>query len=813
MAGLSIKSAARTLFMALAVAAMASPAFAQSLGVGRLISPGDLAKSHTELDSIKKCIDCHDLTGGVNEDKCLDCHKEIKLPVPPREGGYHAHSTVRSKKCKDCHPDHKGRQLYMIQWEKGKRDFFNHDQTGYPLTEKHKITDCEKCHKKKTERGSVTYLGAGRDCVSCHKDVHIKTLGDKCADCHINFRSWKGMDVKLDHDKQTKYPLEGKHARVTCEKCHPKRTPGEAVFRAAGYERCVTCHKKEDVHKGALGDKCENCHGASDWKKVRFNHDKTRYPLRGKHLEQRCEVCHPAGAKGSYKVARFDSCQAEGCHDVAARGLVHGDQFKGRKCEECHTEAGWKSLLFKHESAAYKGFKLKGKHAKAECATCHRQTAETVKYKAGHVRVLYKPINTSRCDNQWCHDTPKRGAVHGVQFKDRRCDECHDESGWKPGLFKHESSSYKGYKLEGAHAKVKCQDCHYKDGAGMQVFRPIDTKRCATANCHDSEKRGAIHGRQFDAANCGDCHLMKEWKPAAFSHDSTAYRGYRLDGKHKDVKCAKCHKTDASRVLTYEGKSLPLVHYRPMAYDTCSASGCHADPHKKLFEPRKCETCHVTADWKDMTAKFNHSTSTRYPLTGKHKPAKCDSCHKNKVWKPVPMDCNACHKKDDKHKGKLGPACEECHTTANWHPKVVAHERTGFPLTETHAQLQCEDCHTKMKGDFTGLGPDCQQCHTDPHLNQMGRLCNDCHSMRSWEPHKFRHNLTGFRLEGAHRYLDCNRCHQGRVYRGRPSDCVACHAKDMFSATATALHTIYNPSNDTNCKRCHTQFTWILPKR
>lgn len=712
-----------TLAVCLLAVALSSSAFAQSLGVGRLLSPGDLAKSHAELDSIKRCTDCHDLQGGVNDTKCLDCHKELATLVSANKG-YHARASVKEKKCQKCHPDHKGKAYYMILWDGGKRDSFNHDTTGYALKEKHRISDCEKCHNKKTAKGSVTYLGLSRECVSCHKDVHQKTLGEKCADCHVNFHSWKGLDVKFDHDKQAKYPLEGKHQRITCDKCHPKRAKDEALFKVAGFERCVTCHKKEDVHKNALGDRCENCHYADDWKRIKFNHDKARFRLKGKHGDVKCEKCHPGGAKAGFKVAKFDACGTTDCHDTEARGLVHGEQFKGRRCEECH-----------------------------------------------------------------------------------------NETTWKPSLFKHEDPAYKGYKLEAGHANVKCEKCHVKNTAGVVVFKPIDTRRCDTPACHDKPERGAIHGRQFEGVSCDQCHTAKNWKPATFSHESPSYRGFRLEGRHKDVKCEKCHKKDESTVPRYDDKSWPQVHYKPIGYDRCDTSACHPDPHKRLFVPRRCDECHVAADWKNMSAVFDHTLDTHFPLTGKHKTAKCDECHKNKTWKPVAMDCLACHKKDDKHKGKLGALCEECHTTATWSPKVAAHERTGFPLTETHAQMVCADCHTKGKGDFSGLSPDCQQCHTDPHLNQMGRLCNDCHTMRNWEPMKFKHNLTGFRLEGAHKYQPCGNCHQGRVYRVIPGDCYNCHVKDFISSSAVAFHKVFNPSMDPNCAGCHTQFTWSLPRR
>jgi hypothetical protein len=800
--------------LALALAILApSAAHSQTLGVGRLLSPGDLAKSHEELDSIKKCIDCHDLRGGVNNEKCLDCHKEVKALVSANKG-YHSHSSVRDKKCEKCHPDHKGKALYMIVWDGKKRENFDHGPTGYPLKDKHKIAECEKCHAKKTEKGSITYLGLSTDCVSCHKGPHQKTLGEKCADCHLSMNSWKGLDVKFDHEKQAKYPLDGKHQRVTCEKCHQKKTKEEAVFKVHGYESCVTCHKKDDVHKGSLGDKCESCHTADDWKKVRFNHDKAKFALKGKHRDEKCEACHPSAGKGVFKMGKFDACSAAGCHDIEGRGAVHGEQFKDVKCDDCHNENGWKPSLFKHDSPAYKGFKLKGKHAKAECAECHKAASKVAKYKKGVPAVLFRPIDAKRCDNAGCHDIGKRGGeAHGKQFKGRPCDECHNEASWKPSLFKHEDAGYKGYKLEAAHSKVKCEGCHYKDSSRVAVFKPIDTKRCDNANCHDKPERGAVHGTQFAGQDCAQCHKMDGWKPALFTHDAPGYKGYRLDGKHKEVKCEKCHKPDPSRAVLYDGKSIPMALFKPIATDRCDAAQCHADPHKKLFAPKRCDHCHVAADWKNMTAAFDHSLDTKYPLTGKHKTAKCENCHKNKVWKPLSLDCNSCHAKDDKHKGKLGASCGDCHATASWSPKPVAHERTGFPLTETHAQLTCADCHTKGKGDFSGLSPDCQQCHTDPHLNQMGRLCNDCHNMRSWEPTKFRHSMTGFRLEGGHRFVDCARCHAGRIYRVVPSDCVFCHATDFRKPSATSFHAFLNPTMDTNCARCHTQYTWSLPRR
>ena len=46
-----------------------------------------------------------------------------------------------------------------------------------------------------------------------------------------------------------------------------------------------------------------------------------------------------------------------------------------------------------------------------------------------------------------------------------------------------------------------------------------------------------------------------------------------------------------------------------------------------------------------------------------------------------PADCNACHKKDDVHKGSLGTKCADCHTENDWKEAKFDHDKTRFPLT------------------------------------------------------------------------------------------------------------------------------------
>ncbi len=50
------------------------------------ISPGELAKSHSEFEGINNCTKCHTLGKEISGDKCLECHKEIKKRIDEKHG-------------------------------------------------------------------------------------------------------------------------------------------------------------------------------------------------------------------------------------------------------------------------------------------------------------------------------------------------------------------------------------------------------------------------------------------------------------------------------------------------------------------------------------------------------------------------------------------------------------------------------------------------------------------------------------------------------------------------------------------------------
>jgi hypothetical protein len=141
-----------------------------------------------------------------------------------------------------------------------------------------------------------------------------------------------------------------------------------------------------------------------------------------------------------------------------------------------------------------------------------------------------------------------------------------------------------------------------------------------------------------------------------------------------------------------------------------------------------------------------------------------------------------------------------------------SHDRTNFPLIGKHRTLSCRECHLNLV--FEGTPSDCEVCHWQRQQDdrfglQLGTRCSDCHAPQSWkkvDPAKWNHEtVTGFRLEGIHRTLDCETCHGSGGFAPRPTACFSCHEAD-YRGTREPNHTDANFPTD--CTVCHNQRSW-----
>lgn len=70
----------------------------------------------------------------------------------------------------------------------------------------------------------------------------------------------------------------------------------------------------------------------------------------------------------------------------------------------------------------------------------------------------------------------------------------------------------------------------------------------------------------------------------------------------------------------------------------------------------------------------------------------------------------------------------------------------------------------------------------------------------------FDHFTTGFRLEGAHRYTECESCHSDGVFAGTPTQCDDCHTQSSRTR-ATWRPPTHLPTTD-RCESCHRPYSW-----
>lgn len=577
--------------LALALLAMSvSPRLAMAVDLERFLMPGPLIQGHAKYES--DCNACHEpFRKAAQRARCLACHKPIAADVAASKGFHGRSKDVKDTECKRCHTDHKGRTADIVLLD---RAVFDHDVTDFPLEGAHTKLTCARCHVAKAK-----YRDAPSTCIGCHKadDVHRGRLGTACADCHTQ-KSWTGG--KFDHGK-TKFPLTGKHQKVACGSCHPgeryQKIPVacvachrlhdvhqgrygqkcETCHVPEGWKRvvfdhdkttfplrgghqkvrcdtchmnrlyettlgtaCVTCHRKDDVHKGRYGTKCETCHGVEDWKRVTFDHDKTTYPLRGQHRRVRCATCH---TNRLYETKLGTTCIS--CHrnDDAHRGRY------GQKCETCHSVEGWKRNSFDHDKTT---FPLKGAHQKVRCDTCHRGSLET-------------KLGTS------CHGCHAKDDVHRGQ-QGERCERCHNETGWRTKVFfDHDLTRFP---LIGLHAVVPCEQCH-----------PTATYKNTPLECIRCHQKDDKHERRL-GIRCARCHNPNGWALWRFDHDKQTR--FVLDGGHRNLGCHSCH-----RKPTETDVRVPAA---------CIA--CHQgdDIHRGAFGPA-CERCHVTSSFRDVKVR------------------------------------------------------------------------------------------------------------------------------------------------------------------------------------------------------------------
>jgi hypothetical protein len=148
-------------------------------------------------------------------------------------------------------------------------------------------------------------------------------------------------------------------------------------------------------------------------------------------------------------------------------------------------------------------------------------------------------------------------------------------------------------------------------------------------------------------------------------------------------------------------------------------------------------------------------------------------------------------------------------------PADFDHLRTGFPLTERHAQARCESCH--HNGIFQGTPRDCASCHRAGMRLARGNVvlparhvplsssqqgCDSCHSTRTFAGARFSHSGVA---PGS-----CTSCHNGMFATGKPAahiptsgPCESCHRSTSTWLAVSGGHSAANAVGTGSCDGCH----------
>jgi hypothetical protein len=496
--------------------------------VAAQLSPGDLSKPHSHLEGMSNCTQCHVLGNKVSGEKCLVCHTEVQKRIALQKG-YHSSSDVKGKECFSCHSEHNGKNFQLIRLDTAK---FDHNITGFALTAPHAKKGCRDCHAgkyiedQKLKVKKSTYLGVSPACLNCHVDNHQKTLSPDCLNCH-NSDSFKPAS-KFNHST-ARFQLTGKHMNVDCLKCHKvEMINGKKYqeFRGMPFSTCVNCHK--DPHNNKFGLDCKQCHNEDSFQVVKgvkgFDHNKTNYKLEGKHLAVNCKACHKTKFTDPLKHERCIDCHTDYHKKQFTRNGITPD------CSQCHSVKGFTLFSYTTEQHNLGTFPLQGSHNAVPCFECHKK-------KEGW---NFRSIGINCRD---CHTDIHKQSIQAKYYPDANCKMCHTENRWTDVTFNH---SITEFNLTGAHTRQACRACHLKkDSNGTTQLKFSGVQKSCTS-CHTDN-----HFKQFEkngVTDCISCHDTENWKAPKFDHNNTAFR---LDGKHINVPCMKCHKPQQEGSVIY----------------------------------------------------------------------------------------------------------------------------------------------------------------------------------------------------------------------------------------------------------------------
>lgn len=236
------------------------------------------------------------------------------------------------------------------------------------------------------------------------------------------------------------------------------------------------------------GLRCDACHTPDGWTPAKFAHDRTGFPLVGRHQGVACGSCH----RREWQDPVPQSCA--GCHTDP-----HVQEF-GLQCRSCHTEESF-APLFLVDAHRRTQFPLSGRHATLPCTECHTERRDRTFTRTALACTSCHARDATRASTTTVDHTTLSP----------NCQGCHAPTSFSPArLAGHDVC----FPLAGTvHAAVRCAECH--DGRALAGARLTGAcrgvaVRCAECHVHSQERTDPQHtgvpGYAFASERCAGCH-------------------------------------------------------------------------------------------------------------------------------------------------------------------------------------------------------------------------------------------------------------------------------------------------------------------
>ena len=256
------------------------------------------------------------------------------------------------------------------------------------------------------------------------------------------------------------------------------------------------------------GTRCILCHTVKGWDDVRFDHERTGFPLVGVHKKITCRQCHAS----DFKKPLPDRCA--GCHRDP-----HAQEF-GQQCEGCHDAQGWQTQ-FNADAHRAGNFPLTGRHAFIPCTECHPQARDR-----SFARGVVQCAGCHLADYQ---RTAMLSIDHGAAGFSTLCQQCHTAWSFSPARFPQHDLCFS--LSSGPHTSIACRTCHTSlVGATVNGMCATNTAACTHCHTHDQASTDSHHARVKCSAANASCN-----PPGATTCMVCGYQ-------YADRKCYECHR-------------------------------------------------------------------------------------------------------------------------------------------------------------------------------------------------------------------------------------------------------------------------------